>query len=146
MPSSRKARQAVIELVRERGYREVVELGSGFGHLAIAIARACPEVKVIAYENSFFPWLFSLIARKWLHLPNLSLNFGNYYKADLSNQTAFICYYSTIGIQKTYDKLLKISNLRKDLISICFAVNQINPLITVRLKDLMSTSIYLYQL
>jgi len=68
----------------------VYELGSGWGSLAIALARAFPGARIRGIEMSPLPyWVSRLRARG---LPNVALYQGNFYDHDLSDAQAVTCY------------------------------------------------------
>ncbi|HDR9181087.1 TPA: methyltransferase [Burkholderia vietnamiensis] len=68
----------------------IVDLGSGWGALVVALARAFPDAAVQGVEISFFPYLVSRLRRR--HLPNVSLKWGNFIHSDLGNTDAIVCY------------------------------------------------------
>jgi len=73
MPSSNKARQAMLQLACDTGTGPIFELGSGWGNLLIALAKAHPQRTVVGYELSFVPWLTSVMLKKVLGLDNLQV-------------------------------------------------------------------------
>lgn len=65
MPASAPVRRAVAdELNRLAGPADVVEAGSGWGTLALYVARHCPGKRVIGLENSPLPLWFSRLAAR----------------------------------------------------------------------------------
>lgn len=68
----------------------IVDLGSGWGALVIALARAFPEATVQGVEISLFPYLVSRLRTH--HLPNVSLRWGNFFHRDPGNADAIVCY------------------------------------------------------
>jgi ribosomal protein L11 methylase PrmA len=59
VPSTRRARQAMLAVVQAAPAGPVMDLGSGWGTLAIAAARRFPEREVVGYELSWVPWAVS---------------------------------------------------------------------------------------
>ena len=68
----------------------IVDLGSGWGALVIALARAFPEATVQGVEISLFPYLVSRLRTH--HLPNVSLRWGDFFHRDPGNADAIVCY------------------------------------------------------
>lgn len=91
--SSKAEADAVIALLKDAKLPQhavIVDLGSGWGSLVVALARAFPDASVQGVEMSPFPYLISrLRARK---LSNVSLRWGNFFHSDLKNADAITCY------------------------------------------------------
>ncbi|WP_323990537.1 class I SAM-dependent methyltransferase [Nguyenibacter sp. L1] len=92
--SSRSVEAAdVVALLKEAGLAEhaiVYELGSGWGALVIALARAFPTARIRGIEMSPLPyWIARLRTR---NLPNVSLWRGNFYDCDLTDAAGVTCY------------------------------------------------------
>ncbi|MEK6289822.1 MAG: methyltransferase [Paraburkholderia tropica] len=68
----------------------IVDLGSGWGALVAALARAFPEATVQGVEVSLFPYLVSRLRTH--HLRNVSLKWGNFFRSDPGNADAIVCY------------------------------------------------------
>ncbi|MBN3727395.1 SAM-dependent methyltransferase [Burkholderia sp. Ac-20379] len=93
LSSSARAAEDVIALLRQAGLAPgavVYELGSGWGSLAIALARAFPQAEIRGIELSPLPyWVSRLRART---LTNLTLRRANFLDCDLSDAHAVTCY------------------------------------------------------
>ncbi|MBB2928050.1 methyltransferase [Paraburkholderia silvatlantica] len=81
---------ALLEHAKLPKHALIVDLGSGWGALVIALARAFPEASVQGVEISLFPYLVSRLRTH--HLPNVSLNWGNFFHGDPGNADAIVCY------------------------------------------------------
>ena len=93
MSSSRAEAAQVIALLKEAGVPEkavLYELGSGWGMLVSALARAFPQARINGIEISPIPyWIARLRPR---HLPNVRLQRGNFFDCDLRDADAVACY------------------------------------------------------
>ncbi|RKP46163.1 methyltransferase domain-containing protein [Pararobbsia silviterrae] len=93
LPSNARAARDVIALLREAHIAEdavIYELGSGWGSLAIALARAFPQARIHGVELSPFPyWVSRFRARR---LPNLRFAWGDFTRRDLSDADVVTCY------------------------------------------------------
>ncbi|WP_343676890.1 methyltransferase [Paraburkholderia heleia] len=81
---------AMLEHAKLPRHALIVDLGSGWGALVIALARAFPEASVQGVEVSLFPYLVSRLRTH--HLRNVSLKWGNFFRSDPSNADAIVCY------------------------------------------------------
>ena len=105
MPSSRKAREAMLELSENTGQGPIYELGSGWGNLLIPLAKKYPHRKVIGYELSLLPWLTTLVLSKTLGLNNITVYRKNFLKEDLSGASVIFCYLFSDVMEKLERKI-----------------------------------------
>jgi len=86
----------------------IYELGSGWGALVIALARAFPDAQVRGIEMSPLPyWIARLRTRK---MSNVSLVWGNFNKCDLADADAVTCYLMRspmVKLAELFDGMLK---------------------------------------
>jgi hypothetical protein len=83
----------VVALLKQAGLAEqavVYELGSGWGSLVIALARAFPKADIRGIEMSPVPYWISRIRTR--NMPNVLLRRGNFYNCDLTDAQAVTCY------------------------------------------------------
>ena len=146
MPSSRKARDAILRLMAETGTGPVYELGSGWGGLAILLAKKHPERKIVGYEVSLVPWLVSVLFKKLFGLSNLEIHRKNFLLADLSGAEVLVCFLYTGGMREIAEKLMaeEVSNVF--LISNYFALPSCQPDMSLRINDFYQSPIYRYRL
>ena len=164
MPSSRSARQAMLELcdeallesiyqtinkpnagVSDNGPVRIYELGSGWGNVLVALARRYPQHIIVGYELSFVPWLVSIVWVKLLRLNNVRVHRQDFFKADFSPAKLVLCYLYPQGMVKLQAKLTEEAGSLNYLISHHFALPHLKPIKTIRLKDVYQTPIYLYE-
>lgn len=98
MPSSLKAKDALVFTTEEElrllktHSAEVVEVGSGWGGVALSLASRLPQARIHGYENSPFPYLISRMRAKWGGYSNLSLHFGDYRCINIATADILVCY------------------------------------------------------
>jgi pimeloyl-ACP methyl ester carboxylesterase len=83
----------VVALLKQAGLAKqaiVYELGSGWGSLVVALARAFPEARIEGIELSPVPYWVSRIRTR--NLPNVRLRRANFYDCDLTDAQAVTCY------------------------------------------------------
>jgi hypothetical protein len=144
MPSSGQARRAMLAAAAGAPQGTIVDLGSGWGTLAIACARAWPERTVIGYELSWLPWLVSMLFKHLLRLPNLELRREDFFHADLRHAAVLLCYLFPRGMQELAHKL-RSEAAHPLVISNTFALPSFEPDEVVQLHDLYRTRIFLYR-
>jgi hypothetical protein len=145
VPTSRKATQAMLEAVGSAPPGRVLDLGSGWGTLAVACARRFPQREVIGYERSWVPWAVASLARRMLGLQNLSFHRADFLKANLSgDNTVLLCYLFRAGMQRLADKLAR-EGPPAVLVSNTFALPSETPDVVIRLDDLYRSRIYVYR-
>ena len=143
MPSSKLVAKEMLELLKNSRDNTIIDLGSGFGGLAIFLASRLPEKKVIGYEISFIPWLISIILKKLLRLKNLEFYRKDFLKQELKN-ASLVCYLFPKGMEKLEEKLFE-DTINTTIISSTFAFRNIKERKIVKASDIYKTPIFLYQ-
>ena len=156
MMSSGKALRAMLDLASEAVERAsvvkangsdkapLVDLGSGWGTLVIALALKHPDRQVVGYELSWFPWLISIIRKHCLRLHNLTLYRKDFKQADLNNASILFCYLFPGGMSALYEKLNREVFGNVLVVSNTFALPSIQPSKIVKLDDIYRSPIYVY--
>lgn len=144
MMSSGKACQAMIASIDRPANGPLIDLGSGWGTLVIAVARKYPHQQVIGYELSWFPWFFSIIRKYSLGLDNLTLYRKDFKNAELSNASILFCYLFPEGMVALHKKLNSELLNETLIVSNTFALPSCQPTKVIRLKDVYQTPIYVY--
>jgi len=144
MMSSGKACQAMLASIDRPENGPLIDLGSGWGTLVIAVARKYPHQQVIGYELSWFPWLVSIIRKYSLRLDNLTLYRKDFKKAELSNASILFCYLFPGGMDDLHKKLKRELLKEVLIVSNTFALPSCQPTKVIRLKDVYQTPIYVY--
>lgn len=145
MPSSRKARNAIIKLMKDTGNGPVYELGSGWGGLALVLAKRFPQRSIISYEASYIPWLLSVVIQKLLRIDNLKIYRKDFLRADLSEAEVLVCYLHTEGMQQIADKLKDEEQGHRFLISSTFALPGYPIDRSVQINDFYKSPVYRYR-
>ncbi|WP_299493386.1 methyltransferase [uncultured Shewanella sp.] len=158
MPSSYRVRKAMLEqLDMTAQVSHVADLGSGWGHLGIAVAKAHPHIQVIGFEVSFFPWLVSVLWAKCEGLSNVTFKRQNFLLADLPVFQVYYCYLFPKGMQSLSRVLQqqKLAELTeggsivmppRHLISNTFALPDHHPRSMTTMTDMYRTKVYTYHL
>lgn len=150
-PSHRLARQQILAQTAQlcesaNSPQRIVDLGSGWGHLIIPLAKRFPEHQIQGYEVSFFPWLVSWLLKKIFGLDNLQIHRGDFFKADFAQADLLICYLVRPSMQRLADRLHRMPAPPQRLISHFFSLPGYQPCQTWQLQDWYSSPLYLYRL
>jgi len=146
MRSSGKACQAMLTSMDRPVHGPLIDLGSGWGTLVIALARTHPHHQVIGYELSWFPWLVSIVRKHTSHLDNLTLYRKDFKNAELGNSYNLFCYLSPEGMLSLQEKLKREVSNEILVVSNTFALPLYQPTKVIRLNDVYQTPIYVYSL
>ena len=143
MPSSARATRAILELIPESSGARFVDLGSGWGTLAIAVTRHRPEAKVVAYELSFLPWLWSIGLARLLGHREIQFVRRDFFDADLGGADVVLCYLFPDAMEQLADRLRELE-AGSIVLSNTFRLPGWQPDEVVELNDLYRTRIYRY--
>jgi hypothetical protein len=145
MPSSGRAQRAVLDLIGDNLEGIVYELGSGWGGLAVSIARRHPKARVLAIEASPVPWLYSAAVSLALRLPNLRFLRADFFSCSLADASVVVCYLYPGGMERLATKLEIELAPGTVVVSNTFRVPGWEPERYVELEDMHRTRIYLYR-
>ena len=142
MPSSGRAVEVVLGLAVPAKEGAIHELGSGWGGLAICLARANPDRTILGYEISTLPHLFSVLRGRLSGLENMEFHRADFLRADLSGASLVVCYLFPGGMERLAAKLEGQSLV---VVSNTFAMPGWEPEQVVELGDRHGTRVYRYQ-
>lgn len=146
MPSSKKARNAIAKLTNNTGTGPIFDLGSGWGGLAMQLAKQYPQRQVVGYEASWLPWLVSMLFKNLAGLNNLTFKRQNFLKAELASADLLVCYLHPQGMQDIADQLNNDNTFSGFLISHNFALPSTPPEHTLTVADFYRSPVYRYRL
>ncbi len=145
MPSLGRAPRAMLELVPVPPEGGIVDMGSGWGTLAVRFARRFPQTSVVGYEVSFFPWLVSVLLARVMRLDNLRFVRRDFRDAELEGVAVLLCFLMPEGMQAVAQRLERDPGSVRWVISHCFALRGREPETVVELPDLYATPVYRYR-
>jgi hypothetical protein len=143
MPSSGKATRAMLDLIPESTGQCMVELGSGWGGLARALARRRPEADIVAYELSFLPWLWSVGLARLAGHQRVAFVRKDFFEVELGEADLVFCYLFPGAMERLSERLkeLKVGSV---VISNTFRLPGWEPDEVIELDDLYRTPVYRY--
>jgi hypothetical protein len=145
MPTAPRVKRKLLEIIDERQITgKVFELGSGWGTLAIPLARVLPRCQVIACENSSIPYIFSRFAKTLSRHENLKIIRENFFRISLTEADLIVCYLYPGAMERLkikFERELKGGCL---VISSTFAIPEWRAQEVIVVPDQYRTKIYVY--
>lgn len=123
---------------------KIAELGSGWGGLSFALARAFPDSQIDGYELSPVPYRFSKI-RQALSRRNIRFHKNDFFEQDLSSYDAVICYLSPYHMERLKPKLGSELPSGTIVISNAFPIPGWDPVETRTTKFIIPIPVYVYK-
>lgn len=146
MPSTRKAKAAMLSLIPLNQTGTLYELGAGWGTLLIPLGKRYICATIIGFETSAIPFWVGRI-RLWIHqFPHVFVKRMDFFEIDLSEASIVVCYLYPEAMRRLKLKMEKELKPGTLVISNTFAIPGWTPLKTLNINDLYSTHIYLYRL
>ena len=145
MPTSAKVCRAMLDILPNNIDGAIFDLGSGWGTLAIPLARQYPNCPVYGYEISPLPWFYSYLRKGISGFRNLRFHRYNYLKVDLSAAAIIVVYIHADGMEilkSKFEHELKPGTL---IVSNFFQIRGWEPIQTTTVDDIHQTKVYLYQ-
>ena len=144
MPSSRKARQAIISAIPQNTEGLIFDLGSGWGNMIFPLAQSFPLATIRGIEISLIPWGASKIRVLLFGPSNLVIERSNFQDISLESAEVVVCYLFPEGmtsLEAKFQKELKPNTL---IISNTFRLAGWEPEEVITLDDIHQTPIYIY--
>jgi len=124
---------------------DILELGCGWGGLALKLAAKYPQNNVIGYEMSWVPYLVSSLREKIYVGHNLKIVRGNFYDVPFNNAGLVMCYLSPQHMVKLEEKFLRELPTGAQVISSTFYCPTWTPIRTQDVKRLVNSKIFVYE-
>ncbi len=144
VPTSKRARTAMLSLVPPDVEGVLVEAGAGFGGVSLALADRFPRATVVAWERSPVPYLVCRLRLLLSARPNLSFRKGDVFSADFTGVRGVVCYLHTGAMAKLAEKLERELEDGAFVVSNTFGFRGWTPDQTVVLDDLYRSRVYRY--
>ena len=146
MPTSAKVKHVFLNSLPTKNSGAILELGAGWGTLAFALAARYPNCKVLAYENSWVPFIFCKIRYFVTPYSNLKFVRCNFFDKSFSQATLIVCYLYPGAMEKLQIKFEQ--ELEKDTLiaTHTFSLRERKPFLVIHVKDLYNTPIFHYRI
>ena len=146
MPSSAPVRRAVAEEVNRLSRTgTLIEAGSGWGTLALDLARRCQGWTIIGLENSWLPlWVSRALACLSKKQSAVSFQRADLYEYAYEQAAVVVCYLYP-GAMKRLSRIFDVKLAPGTVIlSVCFALPEWEPERIITCGDVYHTKIYVY--
>ncbi len=145
VPSSRAAARQVASLLRDLSGDTVVDIGSGWGGMAFAAARACPDKTIIGIEYAWLPYAWARLRQKLFSpFKNLQFLYADLFTYDLSQTQIVFCYMPPEMMVRLEPKLAELP-VGALIISNSAAATGMQPEKTISVPGWLPETIYLYR-
>ncbi|OWA37968.1 hypothetical protein B9G55_06765 [Saccharibacillus sp. O16] len=147
MPTSRLVRRMVMREIGQLSEgSEIVEAGSGFGTLAVNLARRFPRCRITGVENSWVPLLFSRLLGWGNRLPKSRLTFrrGDLFVYPYEQANVVVCYLHPAAMRRLGPILWERAEEGTKVVSVFFAFEDWDPESVTVCGDLHRTKVYVY--
>lgn len=136
---------AMLDAIPPETKGNIYDLGSGFGGLALLLAKRYPEANIVALELSLFPWLIACTRKMILRRKNVWFLKKDIHTFPLKAANIVMCYLYPGAMQKLDGKFRK--ELRKNtlIVSNSFSLPNWKEKAVFSAGDLSATKIYLYR-
>jgi Methyltransferase small domain len=145
MPTSPKQKRMLIQQLPTDVRGKVYDLGSGWGTLAISLAKHLPQCEVIGYESSPIPCYFSQLLQLFLHYPNLKFIREDVFRSFISDASLVVCYLYPAAmnqLKNKFDHELKAGTI---VITNTFTIPGWKAEKTTEANDIYRSKIYFYR-
>ena len=146
VPTSPEVLGTILSLLPEELLDGTVyELGSGWGHVAYALARKYRAYVVLGIELSVVPFAAAYLLRLVTRLPNLRFRRRNIFQQDLDDASLVLCYLHPPAMRRLAPKLGR--ELRPGTWVVCnyFEIPGWKPERVVRAPDQYESPVYVYR-
>jgi hypothetical protein len=144
--TSPRVRRTMFQLIPADFRGPIFELGSGWGMLAVALARRYPGCRVHAYELSPIPYVVSRLWCRMAGVGNLEIRRANFLQADLRDARLVVCYLSGGLMERLRVKFERELGDGALVLSNTFAIADWRPVAEVRAGDFFRSKVYLYRM
>jgi hypothetical protein len=146
-PSSSRARRVLLEAVPPESAidGEILELGCGWGGLALALAARYPDRRVLGVELSPVPWAVARLRVLAGRVGNLEIRPADLHRVDLSGAGLIVCYLHREAMGRLADRARAEARPGTWIVSNTFGLGDGRPVARLSVGDLYRTEILVYR-
>lgn len=146
MPTAPSTRHAMIDTIEQKNPDIIVELGSGWGGVAIEAAKKYPDSEVIGFECSPVPLMFARL-RQIIdpRLKNLKFLRRDFFQFNMRNADVVLCYLSNPHMAQLEPKLDRELQEGAEIISSTFHMPRWKTRHEDTIGGMYDTKIYAYR-
>ena len=125
---------------------EVLELGCGWGGLALALAARYPGHRVVGVELSPVPWAVARMRALAGRSGTLEIRRADLHRVDLSRAGLIVCYLQGPAMARLAERMLREAPPGCWVVSNTFALPGLTPVARHPVGDVFGTAILVYRL
>nr|WP_221238266.1 methyltransferase domain-containing protein [Roseospira visakhapatnamensis] len=141
-----RAARRLLAVLPERIDGEILDLGCGWGGLALALAARYPGRRVMGVELSPVPWAVARLRRLAGRLDTLEIRRADLHGVDLSRAGLIVCYLHGAAMARLAERMLREAPPGCWLVSNTFALPGLTPVARHPVDDVFGTTILVYRL
>jgi len=145
-PSSPRATRALLAALPARIDGEILDLGCGWGGLALALARRYPGRGVVGVELSPVPWAVTRLRALAGRITTLEVRRADLHRVDLSRAELIVCYLHGAAMARLAERARREAPAGCWLVSNTFALPGQTPVARHPVGDLFGSVILVYRL
>jgi hypothetical protein len=124
----------------------IAELGSGWGGVAIALAKRYPNHQIVGYEVSVLPFLFCRLRLMLFPQKNLKILRSDFMQIELSSAALAICYLAPDSMIELASKLEREMRAGALVLTNTFSFRDWQELDRKTAPDIYRSPVYLYEI
>jgi len=146
MPTPQSTRKAMLGSIHQTSPKVIAELGSGWGGIALAAAQRFPQAKVVGFEGSLIPLLFSKL-RLLVNpqIKNVTFEKKNFFEKDMQDVDVVLCYLSNPHMAQLEPKLDRELKCGAEIISSTFYMPHWRVREKTTVGGMYDTDIFIYE-
>lgn len=145
LPSGTAARRVMVDCLPGDLSGTIIDLGAGWGGLAVDLARRFPNNQVVTIELAPVPWLWVWLRRQIGRQRNLSVRYGNFFHLPLNEAAALVFFLSNTSIPKLKPKFEAELAPGTWVVSNHFQVPGWTPVRVIPLEGAFTDRVYVYR-
>src|SRR5713101_7824726 len=122
MPTAPRIKKKLLESLPEDFEGLIVELGSGWGTLAFALAAKYPHCQVVGYESSPIPYYYTRLLNILLGHKNLHFERKDFFAVPLDEARLAVCYLYPDAMKRLKEKFKRELTPGSLVVSHTFAI------------------------
>jgi len=144
MPTNDKVKMKVLASIPPNTQGQIVDLGSGWGNMAMQLAKHLPHCQVTGYETSPIPYYFSKLWLQFHKMQNLNIEKIDFSTISLKDKALVYTYLYPGAMKSLREKFDRELTPGTIVVSNTFAVPGWDPIQVLEVKDIYNTRIYMY--
>jgi SAM-dependent methyltransferase len=143
--SNARTAARLVELVRERQARRVLDLGAGIGSITGRLARSGLALSVTGVENAPLTWLIGWVILRVRGVGRVEWRYGSLWELDWAGFDLIYAFLSPEPMAALWEKACREMPVGSMLVSNSFPVPDVTPSALIPVDDARQTQLYCYR-